>query len=78
MIPYSCDLSKEILIEHVQIIQHNTLLLHNQARLPSYYSIKCLRAKQGGSLYHFYDGLWYDPAGAQTYNLLHGCEYANN
>ena len=20
------------------------------------------RAMQGGSLYHFYDGLWYDPA----------------
>ena len=25
-----------------------------------------LRAKQGGSLYHFSDGLWYDPAGRRT------------
>ena len=24
---------------------------------------------QGGSLYHFYDGLWYDPAERQTHNL---------
>ena len=23
---------------------------------------KCMHAKQGGSLYHFYDGLKYDPA----------------
>ena len=27
---------------------------------------------QGGSLYHFYDGLWYDLAGTQTHDLL--CE----
>ena len=25
---------------------------------------------QGGSLYHIYDGLWYDPAGRQTHDLL--------
>ena len=31
-----------------------------------------LRAMQGGSLYHFYDGLWYDPAGMRTHYLL--CE----
>ena len=27
-----------------------------------------LRAMQGGSLYHFYDGLWYDPAGRRTHD----------
>ena len=28
-----------------------------------------MRAKQGDSLYDFYDGLWYDPAGARTRDL---------
>ena len=28
-----------------------------------------LRAMQGGSLYHFYDGLWYDPAERRTHDL---------
>ena len=28
-----------------------------------------LRAMQGGSLYHFYDGLWYDPVGRRTHDL---------
>ena len=28
-----------------------------------------MRTMQGGSLYHFYDGLWYDPAGARTHDL---------
>ena len=28
-----------------------------------------LHAMQGGSLYHFYDGLWYDPAGTRTHDL---------
>ena len=28
-----------------------------------------LRAMQGGSLYHFYDGFWYDPAGRRTHDL---------
>ena len=28
-----------------------------------------LRGMQGGSLYHFYDGLWYDPAGRRTHDL---------
>ena len=28
-----------------------------------------LRAMQGGSLYHFYDGLWYDPARRRTHYL---------
>ena len=27
--------------------------------------------KQGGSFYHFYDGLWYDPAATRTHNLPH-------
>ena len=30
---------------------------------------KCMCAKQGGSLYHLYDGLWYDPAETRTCNL---------
>ena len=29
-----------------------------------------LHVKQEGSLYHFYDGLWYDPAGAKTEDQL--------
>ena len=28
-----------------------------------------LCAVQGGSLYHFYDSLWYDPAGTRTHDL---------
>ena len=28
-----------------------------------------LHAMQGGSLYHFYDGLWYDPAWTRTHDL---------
>ena len=28
-----------------------------------------LRAMQGGSLYHFYDGLWYDPTERRTNDL---------
>ena len=27
--------------------------------------------KQTGSLYHFYDGIWYDPAGARINDLPH-------
>ena len=30
-----------------------------------------LRAKQRGSLYHFYDGPWYDLSGVRTRDLLH-------
>ena len=30
-----------------------------------------LHAKQGGSLFHFYDDLWYDLAGALTHLLPH-------
>ena len=43
--------------------QFHTLphLLDSWAALPNYYP-NALRAMQGGSLYHFYDGLLYDPA----------------
>ena len=42
--------------------QFHTLpgLLDSWAALPNSYP-NALRATQGGSLYHFYDGLWYDP-----------------
>ena len=48
--------------------QFHTLagLLDRRAALSDSYP-NALRAKQGGSLYHFYDGLWYDPAGTHTY-----------
>ena len=41
--------------------QFHTLpgLLDSWAALPNSYP-NALRAMQGGSLYHFYDGLWYD------------------
>ena len=44
-------------------------LLHSWAALltPS----RELHAKQGGSLYNFYDGLWYDLAGYWTHDLPH-------
>ena len=44
--------------------QFHTLpgLLDSRAALSNSYP-NALRAMQGGSLYHFYDGLWYDPAG---------------
>ena len=50
--------------------QFHTLpgLLDSQAALSDFYP-NALRAKQGGSLYHFYDGLWYDPAGRRTHDL---------
>ena len=42
--------------------QFHTLpgLLDSWAALPNSYP-SALRAMQGGGLYHFYDGLWYDP-----------------
>ena len=43
-------------------------LLDSQAALSNSYP-NALRAMQGGSLYHFYDGLWYDPAGRRTHDL---------
>ena len=50
--------------------QFHTLpgLLDSWAALPNSYP-NALRAKQGGSLYHFYDGLWYDPAERRTHDL---------
>ena len=33
------------------------------------FSLTTLRAMQGGSSYHFYDGLWYDPGGRRTHDL---------
>ena len=43
--------------------QFHTLpgLLDSWAALPNSYPNACM-PMQGGSLYHFYDGLWYDPA----------------
>ena len=42
--------------------QFHTLpgLLDSWAALPNSYPNACM-PMQGGSLYHFYDGLWYDP-----------------
>ena len=50
--------------------QFHTLpgLLDSWAALPNSYP-NALRAMQGGSLYHFYDGLWYDPTGRRTHDL---------
>ena len=50
--------------------QFHTLpgLLDSRAALSNSYP-NALRAMQGGSLYHIYDGLWYDPAGARTHDL---------
>ena len=50
--------------------QFHTLpgLLDSRAALPNSYP-NALRAMQGGSLYHFYDGLWYDPAERRTHDL---------
>ena len=50
--------------------QFHTLpgLLESRAALPNSYPY-ALRAMQGGSLYHFYDGFWYDPAGRRTHEL---------
>ena len=43
-------------------------LLDSWAALPNS-NPNALRAIQGGSLYHFYDGLWYDPAERRTHDL---------
>ena len=50
--------------------QFHTLpgLLESWAALPNSYP-NALRAMQGGSLYHFYDGFWYDPAERGTHDL---------
>ena len=43
-------------------------LLDSQAALSNSYTDTCL-PMQGSSLYHFNDGLWYDPVGARTHDL---------
>ena len=43
-------------------------LLDSWAALPNSYPNACM-PMQGGSLYHFYDGLWYDPAERRTHDL---------
>ena len=50
--------------------QFHTLpgLLDSWAALPNSYPNACM-PMQGGSLYHFYDGLWYDPAEKRTHDL---------
>ena len=50
--------------------QFHTLpgLLDSWAALPNSNPNACV-PMQGGSLYHFYDGLWYDPAESRTHDL---------
>ena len=50
--------------------QFHTLpgLLDSWAALPNSNPNACV-PMQGGSLYHFYDGLWYDPADRRTHDL---------
>ena len=50
--------------------QFHTLpgLLDSRAALPNS-NPSALRALQGGILYHFYDGLWYDSVGTQTHGI---------
>ena len=50
--------------------QFHTLpgLLDSWAALPNSYPNACM-PMQGGNLYHFYDGLWYDPAERRTHDL---------
>ena len=50
--------------------QFHTLpgLLDSWAALPNSNPNACV-PMQGGSLYHFYDGLWYDLAKRRTYGL---------
>ena len=50
--------------------QFHTLpgLLDSWAALPNSLPNACM-PMQGGNLYHFYDGLWYDPAERRTHDL---------
>ena len=43
-------------------------LLDSWAALPNSNPTTCV-PMQGGSLHHFYDGLWYDPAERRTHDL---------
>ena len=56
--------------------QFHTLpgLLDSRAALSDSYP-NALRAMQGGSLYHIYEGLWYDPAGRRTHDLPCGRQF---
>ena len=47
---------------------HYPAFLDSRAALPNSFSY-ALRAMQGGSLYHFNDDLWDDPAGRRTHDL---------
>ena len=51
--------------------QFHTLpgLLDSWAALPNSNPNACM-PMQGGSLYHFYDGLWYDPAERRTHDNM--------
>ena len=50
--------------------QFHTLpgLLDSWAAMPNSYPNACM-PMQRGNLYHFYDGLWYDPAERRTHDL---------
>ena len=59
--------------------QFHTLpgLLDSRAALPDS-NPNALRAMQGGSLYHIYEGLWYDPTGRGTHDLRLRGGHANH
>ena len=63
MILYSCDCSKEIFKVHARPFRLSECTVK---LLP-----QRLRAKQGGSLYHVHDGLWYDLTGTRFNDLPH-------
>ena len=55
--------------------------IDSSTHLTAFYTVRLLPyrmcAKQGGSLYHLYDVLWYDPAGTQTCTFLESsCQWA--
>ena len=45
------------------MIEYSKINCGSQPALSNSYPNACVPMK-GGNLYHFYDGLWYDPAGA--------------
>ena len=71
-VPYSYNWTQEMFIVRIPIESstHYQLFTHSGCT-PKLFPYNALRAKQGGGLYHFYDGLWYDQAGARTNNLPH-------
>ena len=54
---------------HRQFYTLPGLLDSRAAMSNSYRNLNARVPMQGGSLYHFYDGLWYDPAGTWTQDL---------